>query len=315
MSTFYGTQSLEFLSDQIYSSDPSSSSHWDKYHHDFAFDGSGFKGLKGFGDFSNPNPLFKSLYRFLNYRYSRLGKNYKGYDQYYFLARQIAHAQNRYISHDILRQVLTISFLDYHLSDLLKTPLGSTCVIGDGFATMTSLLIGSKFTNKVYLVNLTKTLLVDLFYLRLFFGTEFFEENVCLLTGNDDYTANDISGIKCKIVAIQAKDSQLLSIIDSSLFINIASMQEMSESVVHDYFRYMRSSLALKDVLYFYCCNREAKVLPDGTVSSFAAYPWGSMDFDVVNELCPWHLTYPSLVPPFYRQFDGLHRHKLTQIS
>ena len=55
------------------------------------------------------------------------------------------------------------------------------------------------------------------------------------------------------------------------LFINIASMQEMDPPVVNNYFNYMR--LSNSENVYFYCCNRIEKILPDGTVTKFFEYP------------------------------------------
>ena len=70
-----------------------------------------------------------------------------------------------------------------------------------------------------------------------------------------------------------ASDHQLLQKCPIDVFINIASMQEMDPPVVKAYFDDMRA-VAVNRQLLFYCCNRQEKQLPDGTVSRFADYPW-----------------------------------------
>ena len=56
------------------------------------------------------------------------------------------------------------------------------CVIGDGFASMTSLLLAIQSAGCVVLVNLTKTLLVDLWYLKLWLGEVDFDTIVKLVS-------------------------------------------------------------------------------------------------------------------------------------
>jgi len=73
--------------------------------------------------------------------------------------------------------------------------------------------------------------------------------------------------------------------------------------------------IAGKRRLYFYCCNREEKTLPDGTVARFKDYPWEDTDKFIVDELCPWHQEYYNRSLPIYRFYDGLHLHRLTRVS
>ena len=65
---------------------------------------------------------------------------------------------NKAYSLDILRQVISLSYLKD--KGVVKDG-GLSCVIGDGFATMTSLLLKCS-RQSVVLVNLAKTLLMDL---------------------------------------------------------------------------------------------------------------------------------------------------------
>ena len=58
------------------------------------------------------------------------------------------------------------------------------CVIGDGFASMTSLLLATQSAGCVVLINLTKTLLVDLWYLNLWMGIDDFDGRIKLVTAD-----------------------------------------------------------------------------------------------------------------------------------
>jgi hypothetical protein len=116
------------------------------------------------------------------------------------------------------------------------------------------------------------------------------------------------------LVAIQAANHALLRQAPLDLVINIASMQEMDPPVIDSYFEDLRTVSAAKR-LHFYCCNREEKRLPDGTVTRFADYPWHDSDQVLVDERCPWHQQYYVTRPPFYRNYDGPTRHRLVRMS
>jgi hypothetical protein len=102
------------------------------------------------------------------------------------------------------------------------------------------------------------------------------------------------------------------------LAVNIASMQEMSATDVARYFDLLRRAPAT----WFYCCNRESKVMPGGEVSAFMDYPWAGGDVHVVDGPCPWHQWYVaprrrsgvipvSLLVPYH----GPHLHRLTRLQ
>ena len=82
-------------------------------------------------------------------------------------AKSITTKQNRHYDLDVLRQTLSVSLLQKTIPAAL-TSSSMACVIGDGFASMTSLLLATQSAGCVVLVNLTKTLLVDLWYLKLY---------------------------------------------------------------------------------------------------------------------------------------------------
>jgi hypothetical protein len=193
------------------------------------------------------------------------------------------------------------------------------CVIGDGFATMTSLLIRSKSAKIVILVNLNKTLMVDLWFLKSWMADTTFEKNVILVTDkksliNAINNENDTCESFGKVIAIQAENHYLIKECNIDIAINIASMQEMNPHVINDYFDDLRVA-AKKNKTYFYCANRESKELPDGTFTRFEDYPWLDSDIVILDELCPWHRNYYKFIPPSYNLYDGPIRHRLVELS
>jgi hypothetical protein len=184
---------------------------------------------------------------------------------------------------------------------------------------MASLLLASNSASRVILVNLNKTLLVDLFYLRLWMGDDLFAANVDLVTSVDELNCAlekqvDSSDGIGRVIAIRAVDQALIQNSPIDLAINIASMQEMDPPVIAEYFESLRKS-SLKEKLYFYCCNRKEKTLPDGTVTRFFDYPWLTHDQVIIDELCPWYQQYYSFKPPFFRPFDGPIWHRLAVMA
>ena len=80
--------------------------------------------------------------------------------------------------------------------------------------------------------------------------------------------------------------------------------------VINKYFEIMKTSTVES---YFYCCNREEKVLSDSSITRFMDYPWNG---DIlIDEPCPWYQKYLSLKPPFWRSFDGTHLHRLIKVT
>jgi len=310
-----GTKGIDYLANQAILDDPGASSHWKYYHSNFQFTNGEFKGLQGFGGNELPFVGFKKLFHlYLQKPYRDMAVNFASFDKIDKSAQILTRKTNRAYDLDVLRQSITLSFLKNHLPNLDGN--STVCVIGDGFASMTSLLLANKFAKRVVLINLTKTLLVDLYYLRLWLEETIFDKVVSLYSSENsgyDIPSQDNEN-EIEIIAIQAKDFRLLESIKIDLFINIASMQEMSHDYISNYFLEIRKA-AVNNPTYFYCCNREEKTLPDGTISRFLDYPWKFSDVLIVDELCPWHQKYYELSMPFYKSYDGLVRHRLAKIS
>lgn len=315
---YMGDEALEFLSSNLEDTDVGASSHWQKYHSEFKFLGDRFEGLIGFGGVAKPyKGLRKWVHLALQKKFRKQGRKYADYLDIERHAKLISSTQNRAYNLDVLRQAITLSFLKSHVRPFL-TSESTSCVIGDGFASMSSLLLSTGSARQVILINLTKTLMVDLWYLRLWMGGQKFNAEVCLLSQSDGVFKDAVEMAKPKVegirvIAIQASDHQLLRNFNLDMVINIVSMQEMNPSTIAAYFEDIRIASSRQE-LAFYCCNRESKFLPDGTETRFSSYPWDDSDRVIVDELCPWHQQYYSLRPPFYWPYDGPVQHRLVRI-
>jgi len=313
-----GDEIFKYLANQVTeNSDPGESSHWRKYHANFKYTGSGFSGLSGFGGCS---PSYKGLRRIahtiLQKPFREIGKQFSSFDEMDTIAAGFTRQQSRAYDLDVLRQVITIS--------MLKKELGysneNTLVIGDGFASMTSLIHLSNFSTNTILVNLTKTIFVDLWYLREILGDENFGLKVLLVT-----TENDLENLQNTIlksgesfiIAFEARNQHFIRALSLDLVINIASMQEMDIGIVQKYISDMRHSQDHRhnQPLMFYCCNRVVKKLPGGEITRFDDYGWLPEDTILFDELCPWHQKYYTNRPPFYRPYDGPIKHRLVNLK
>ena len=311
MTVFYGDEAVTHLSQEAKRIDKKSSSHWDKFHKNFSFSGQEFTGINGFGSNEEEYTGFKKLMHILfQAPYRRMGRKYHLFDEIDNVCRNILSKQRKGYSLDVLRQAITLAYL--HDKSVVKNN-GLSCVIGDGYAIMTSLLM--QFSRqRVILVNLNKTLLVDLWQLKLLLGDDFNTE-VALIT-NRESVLELLSRKETipHVIALKAEDHELIQLFKIDLYINIASMQEMNPNFIKEYFYDMRIA-SRKQSSFFYCCNRESKTLPDGTRVDFDEYPWDLDDVILADELCPWHLKYYNIKPPFYHNYDGPIRHRLAEFS
>ena len=310
---YSGQKAIDYLATEVSKNDPGESSHWRKYHSAFKFTGIGFEGLQGFGGSQQPysGPRLW-LHLLLQRPFRRMGITFPKFKLIDKLARDITTRQRRGYDLDVLRQVLTLSFLNKYASNALQSH-ATVCVIGDGFASMTALLLASSIAGRVVLVNLTKTMLVDLWYLKLGMGEKTFESNVVLVSDKEELMRALLKEIPQggQVISIQAKDHELLRLCPVDIALNIASMQEMDPPVISAYFDDLRAIGSYRQ-LAFYCCNREEKLLPDGEVTRFSEYPWNSSDQIIVDELCPWHQQHYVFRIPAYRLYDGPIRHRLV---
>jgi putative sugar O-methyltransferase len=252
-----GNKAIDYLANEAVKDDPGASSHWRYYHSKFSFNQGKMEGIQGFGGNGVPySGLRKIAHQFLQKPYRNMASDFYSFNQIDKSANIITSKQNRAYDLDVLRQSITLGFLKNHCPNQLNGEK-TVWVIGDGFASMTSLLLANKFTKRVVLVNLTKTLLVDLYYLRLWLGEKKFDKVVSLYSGEigvQDITKEENTE-EFEVIALQATNYKLLENFETDLVINIASMQEMNPEYIANYFKEIRNASKTNEVI-FYCCNR-----------------------------------------------------------
>ncbi|MGB0683355.1 MAG: putative sugar O-methyltransferase [Magnetovibrionaceae bacterium] len=215
------------------------------------------------------------------------------------IAKALVKRQGRAFDKDVLRHSLTMALCQDHLD--LNPQDGCFAVIGDGFGTMSALILDSVPGSKVILANLSKTLLVDLAFLYKAFGAEGIAYADSPETIKEATRHPDV-----RIIGVRADDASLLREVPIQLAFNLFSMMEMDPPVTAKYFEYLRQSPAERTA--FYCCNRD-KVLPDGTETRFLDYPWDEADEILVDGPCPWtKLSYHGRPPFYYHSGHFLHR-------
>ena len=305
--TAYDNDAVRAIAARLGEEDKGSSSHWDKYHSEFKYENGKLSGIAGFGDGRGSGTfLHKIMHRMLQTPFFKMGADFRTFPECLRLGREVAARQERQFDVDVLRQALSLALLRDRLPmSLLEDPI---VVIGDGFGTMTSLLVSWNPKIKVVLINLTKTLLVDTVYIRRAQP----EARLCYVDSEDTYQAA-LGDASVRVIVVRADDYGLLAKGPVALALNIASMQEMNPSTVAEYFRVLRASSG--ESTHFYCCNRLEKTLPDGTQVNFREYPWRDADQVLLDDLCPWHQYYYHPAPPFYRRYDGPLQHRLVLLD
>jgi putative sugar O-methyltransferase len=297
---------MDALAGEFAGHDDHASAHWREMQRGFALRDGQLEGALGFGDpEAAPSAGRRILHRILQARFKKMGKRFARFADIDALAGRIAKMQSRAYTLDILRQALTLAWMfEQTPSDLRDAR--TILVIGDGFGTLTSLLHLCLPQAKIVLINLVKTLYADLLYIRRALPGVAYG-----LTNDEQRIADLLARPDVPIVALRADDAPLLSSIDIDVAFNIASMQEMTPKTIAQYFAALRGGGAC----LFYCCNREEKTLPDGTVARFSSYPWHESDVVVADGLCPWHQQFYTFKPPFYRSYDGPHLHRLVRLD
>jgi hypothetical protein len=185
------------------------------------------------------------------------------------------------VTQDTVRQVCTVALLRTYLPAHAQV-----LIIGDGFGVLAGLLKQYRSDITVHLVDLSFALEEQRTRLIRAFGPD------------AGFTFSHAGALEQSIMR------------HYDLAVNVASMQEMDPPEVQRYFHFLRGRAQ-----YFYCCNRERKVLPDGTVSAFADYPWSPLDTALLDGLCPWHQWFLSHRPPFVHHYNGPTRHRLVRMA
>ena len=301
---------LVHLSKQFSNDDKAASSHW-RHYHQFLEIGDNLDIVKtmGFGDGKKRSVMANIAHEILQTPYRRMVQQGPDFDSLKAIAKQSTKDCGIRFSLDVLRQVLTLA--DLKSKKLIKSNQNAI-VIGDGFGSLTSLLLQSGMASKVVLVNLSKTLFVDI---SMLMRIAYFQQPRSIsLAQSPKEIKQAITNETVKVIAVEAKNSSILHHSMADIAFNIASMQEMDMKSINEYFDQFRRIAMDKDFL-FYCCNRTEKQLPDGSFIRFDKYPWKTTDTHIFDELCPWHQYYYKIIPPSYCNYDGPIHHRLTKLG
>lgn len=299
---------IEWLASRLDDVNAGASAHWLEEHETFRYKDGQFSGLRGFGHHSPPAwGLRRLAHRALQARFRHMGRPFSRFKKIDQIAAAIVEKQGRLYELDVLRQVLSLSQILDAAPDCFRDG-NVILVIGDGFGNMASLILAVAKSVRVIAINLTKTLLVDLVYA----GKTLRQGSLGLAVDSDGMTAA-LKDENIRLIGVPADNAASLKQAPIALAINIASMQEMMPDTVAAYFDIIRSSTS--DEVLFYCSNRDEKVLSDGTVVRFDDYPWSSADQILLDEPCPWHQFFYSPVPPFFRPYNGVIRHRLAVLG
>ena len=204
----------------------------------------------------------------LQYPLKKWARQYRTLGQCEKLGRKIAKRTGRQFTYDFLRHVFTLALIQQHRPE--KTTVGNTLVIEDGFGTMASLILGHSPDTRVIIVNLTKSLTLDLIYLK-----RAYPSIGMALVKSDEEMDLALLDTAIRVIAVQADHCDVLYRAPIHLAVNIVSMQEMDLPVVEKYFHILRSNPA--KTTSFYCCNRRVKI------SNFDEYPMGFLKIVSAN--------------------------------
>ncbi len=164
LNSYRNAEAIRFLASQVDTDEAGTSSHWRKMHSDFKYHDGNFYGLQGFGTLTPRSRwLNAAVHSLLQRRWRKFGEGMNDFHSLDKICRGIAYDQGRVYDLDMLRQVLTLTWLKQKLAHLLSTE-SIIVVIGDGFGTFSSLLLNAFPNTRVIAVNLVKTLLVDIVY-------------------------------------------------------------------------------------------------------------------------------------------------------
>ncbi len=303
------------------------SSHWKYYSQDFKVDiddQGNVKSLKGagFGHYQHE----RLLWRLANY--VCCAAHYLRMDNKKEVLRltKIALALTaripwgcHYLSYDLFRQIDAVATIRRHFTPRLGERF-SAMVIGDGFGFLAALLKSVCPDASLVLVDLGKTLFFQCLYLQTLYPACRHEVVSAVAEQDRIHRQQAADFVYCP-----AERLEQLQGFRYRLAVNVCSMQEMNNSEIARYFRYLRTHADAEAL--FYCCNRESKVLPDGEKVEFERYPWMETDRYLVDghpSVYDFWLSVrlkgngPRLLGcsvPFLDGPDGPIRHRLTMFS
>tara|TARA_B100000575_G_C22981414_1_gene566266 strand:- start:101 stop:967 length:867 start_codon:yes stop_codon:yes gene_type:complete len=283
---------IDDLNKLLLNSDHEKSSYWQHYIDEVKLNFYDIHAVSLFGTFSKKNFLKNFLHRFFQYLIH--GNKFLRTCEYQ-IYKNLCDKENRNLDQNVVRHILTLNLLNK-----MKLLHGNICIIGDGKANFVGGLIEMDKKIKIYSINLPEILIND--YLIIKNNNILNDDLITVVKSNSDLERNDK-----RLFLINASDKNFLMNKNINLFVNIASMQEMKHETINEYFNIISNNKS-----FFYCCNREKKILPDGQEVSFRDYNWGDGKI-ILEENCPWHQRYYDFFPPFIKKYDGNVMHRILK--
>ncbi|MDC1215172.1 putative sugar O-methyltransferase [Rhodospirillales bacterium] len=277
---------IDHLLAQAENDENSTSAYWDEHKSLFKVQPDGTViGNSVLGNASTKRSILRDAAHFLlQLPLKKWARHYDALGYSEKLGRKLAKQAGRQFTYDFLRHVFTLALIQQYRAEITTT--GNTLVIGDGFGTMASLILGNSPDTRAIVVNLTKPLILDLIYLKRTFPSC----DIALVSSNEEMDVA-LKNPNIRVIAVQADDCDILYQAPIDLAINIVSMQEMDMPIVEKYFDILRRNPAEKTA--FYCCNRRVKT------SNFEEFPWDSKDLILEDGICEWSQHYYSNKWPF----------------
>tara|TARA_B100001029_G_C14946917_1_gene386482 strand:- start:11 stop:913 length:903 start_codon:yes stop_codon:yes gene_type:complete len=275
------------LEDSLSSTDLNKSSYWQ--HHSKDLNQYSFKTFK---------LLKKNFFRsILHNFFSKLvyGKEIFKTDEFKEYKKQFDR-MDRIIDNDTMRHVFTLNLLKKYINPK------KICVIGDGRACFFLGALNIFKNSQIIHVNLNEMLLNDY---TIISDLKVLDDEKIQLINNE----NETFGKEKKLILVPASLKKVLLNQNIDLFVNIASMEEMTSIEINKYFEIIKNNNSL-----FYCCNREYKRLYDGEEAIFSRYPWGEGN-KLFFENCKWHQKFYIFKFPFIIKYNGTHKHCLIDYS
>ncbi len=304
-SILFGEDAFRYLITHANEEEASASAYWREHKDMFDVGNDGIvKGTQVLGNVNNKRSfLHDTAHRILQLPLKRFARQYGSLVECERIGRDVAHRRRQQFTYDTLRHVFTLAMIRHYRAEVVHS--GNTLVIGDGYGTMSSLLLLSSKDNRICLANLTKPLALDLAYLR-----RAFPDTPMALVRNESGMQAALADDALRVIAVQADNCQLLRNVSIGLAVNIVSMQEMDLPVVTHYFDILRNNPAPSTL--FYCCNRRFKT------SNFEEYPWREGDLVLEEGICEWSQHYYSTRPPFLHKRhygDKVVLHRLAELE
>jgi len=302
-----GNEIIVCLKNKLNEKQIGKSSHWEFYLKHFSYtENDGLKGLSGFGNVTARSIYNKIMHAVMQIPIKLFVRKKYRFNHLLMMGKKIAKTQNRALDMDMLRHVFTLALMENKIQKIKEKE--KTClVIGDGLGNMSSLLVlyGIK---KIVSINLNEVLLTDYIFMK----SILLPEQIAYVDSQNDLDIA-INDKKIILIYLSADKHSLIRNLKIDFAFNIASMQEMNPEIVGEYFEDMRNSKSSD--LFFYCCNRIDKTLPDGTKTGFFNYPWSYLDKIIIDELSPWNKYYYRVNPPHFRKYAGLVQHRLVKLN